>query len=140
MAQPGVTLRKCSLATVEHPEGAAAASHSLAALVAAAHLTHDVPDAAPAEIEAAARYVDDSLAAMPDVIRVGVRVASAAAYVVLSGIGRAPYRRQNATRRSSSAAILGRVGLPVIGEFNRLTRGLGLVAIFEQRGQGAEPR
>lgn len=124
---------ECSLATMDHPGGDAASPRSLAALVAVAHLAHDVPDAAPAEVAAAASYVDESLAAMPDVTRAGVHVASAAAYVGLSVIGRAPYRRQSPQQQSQGAQTLGRIALPVIGEFNRLTRGLGLVGVYEAR-------
>ncbi len=116
-----------------HPGGGAEPPRSLAALVAAAQLANDVPDAQPAEIEAAARYVDASVAGMPDITRAGVRVASAAASVVLGALGRSPYRRQSAQQRSRTARALGRLNLPVLGEFNRLTRGLGLVGVFEER-------
>ncbi len=107
---------------------------SLAALVAVAHLANDVPDAQTAETAAAARYVDDSIAAMPDVTRAGVRVASAAAYLALSVLGRSPYRRQSPEQRARSARAMAKVAMPVVSEFNRLTRGLALVGVYEQRG------
>lgn len=114
-------------------EAGPASARSFAALVATALVQHDVPDADAAEIAAAGRYVDDCVAAMPDVTRAGVTVASGLAYVALSVIGRAPYRRQSRKTRSASAVRLAGISLPVISEFSRLTRGLGLVGVFEQR-------
>lgn len=112
--------------------------YSVPALVAAALLAHDLPDSAVVEREAAARYVDDSVTAMPDVTRAGVKIASAAVYAALSVMGRAPYRRLSPDRQSQLAVRVARVPLPIIGEFSRLTRGLGLVGVFESR-QAAEP-
>lgn len=140
MAQPSVTERECSLAAMDQPGGGAAPPPSLAALVAAAHLAHDVPDVSQAELLAAAAYVDDSIAAMPDVTRAGVRVASAAAWAALSLLGKAPYGRQPPDRRSRSAGSLARLGLPVLGELTRLTRGLGLVSVYEQRSRDRATR
>lgn len=116
-----------------HPGGGAEPPGSLAALVAVAQLANDVPDARPDEIAAAVRYVDAAISGMPDITRAGVLVASVAAYVVLSALGRSPYRRQSAQQRSRTARALGRLNLPVLGEFNRLTRGLGLVGVYEER-------
>lgn len=112
--------------------------HSVPALVATALLAHDLPDSSPAERESAARYVDDSLRAMPDVTRAGVRIASAGVYVVLSLMGAAPYRRLRLERQAQLADRITRVRLPLVGEFGRLARGLGLVSVIERR-TGAKP-
>lgn len=109
------------------------------ALVAASLLAHDVPDATAAEQDAVAHYVMDSIAAMPDFTRLGVKVAGGAAYVALSVLARGPYRRQSAARRAELAARLVGVPLPVLGEFGRLTRGLGLVAVHESRYTRTQP-
>ncbi len=60
-------------------------------------------------------------------------MASIMFYVVLSIMGRRPYRRLAAQRQSELAARLASVSLPVLGEFVRLTRGLGLVGVYERR-------
>ncbi len=117
------------------PGGATGQARSLVALVATSLVAHDVPDATATELAAAGRYVDESLAAMPDVTRAGVTVASGVAYLALSVLGRAPYRRQSPATRSAGAVRLVRLPLPVIAEFGRLTRGLGLVGVFEHRDQ-----
>lgn len=125
---------------MEQLGAAAPPPRSLAALVAVAQLAHDVPAATPRDVAAAAAYVDDSVASMPDVTRAGVHLASAAAYVALSVIGGAPYRRQTPERRARSAYTLGRVRLPVVAEFNRLTRGLGIVGAYESRSRSEASR
>lgn len=109
------------------------AGASVPALVTAALLRHDLPDSTWEERDAAARYVDDSVAAMPDVTRFGVRVAGAAAYAALCVMARGSYRRRPEPERARLAARLVAVPLPVLGEFGRLTRGLGLVAVHEAR-------
>lgn len=106
---------------------------SIPALVALALLAHDVPDSSASERSSAASYVDESVAAMPDVTRAGVTMASIVVYVVLSIMGRRPFRRLPAQRQSELAARLASVSLPVLGEFVRLTRGLGLVGVYERR-------
>jgi hypothetical protein len=118
---------------MKHPGGGTGSRRSLAALVARAFVEHDVPDADAAEVSLAARYVDQSLAAMPDVTRAGVMVAAGAAYLALSLLGRSPYRMQSPATRSVSAIRLADLRVPILSEFCRLTRGLGLVGIFEQR-------
>lgn len=107
--------------------------YSIPALVATALLDRDLPDATDAELESASRYVDDSVAAMPDITRAGVRVASTLVYAGLSLLGRAPYRRQSPLVQAELAARLVALRLPVVAEFGRLTRGLGLVGVFERR-------
>jgi len=112
---------------------------SVPALVATALLAHDLPSSTEQERLEAAHYVDDSVAAMPDVTRAGVRLASAAVYVALSAMARAPYRRVDPQRQSELAATLAGVPLPILGEFSRLTRGLGLVGVFEHRNRALAP-
>ena len=70
---------------------------------------------------------------MPDVTRLGVAMASGLAYVALSALGRAPYRRQSPERRAATAARLAETRLPVLREFGRLTRGLAIVGVVERR-------
>lgn len=106
---------------------------SVPALVTESLLRHDLPASTWEERDAAARYVDDCVAAMPDFTRFGVRVAGAAAYSVLCVMARGSYRRRSEHERARLAARLASVPLPVLGEFGRLTRGLGLVAVHEQR-------
>lgn len=109
------------------------AAGRLPGLVAAAFIAHDVPDSTPLERAAAARYVDEMVAAMPDVMRFGVNIAGAVAYAALSGLGRRSFHRVDEARRSELVVRLGGVTLPVVSEFGRLTRGLGLARIYETR-------
>lgn len=111
--------------------------YSVPALVATALLAHDLPDSGPEEREAAARYVDDSVTAMPDVTRAGVALAGAAVYAALSLMGGGSYRRLSPERQSALAVRMAGVPLPIIGEFSRLTRGLGLVGVVEGRHREA---
>lgn len=106
---------------------------SVPALVATALLAHDLPDSSISERRRAASYVEESVAAMPDVTRAGVRLASIVVYAGLSVMARTPFRRAPLSRQSALAGRLGAVSLPVLGEFVRLTRGLGLVGIYEER-------
>ena len=109
---------------------------SVPALVASSLLRHDLPDVSPQECDAAAHYIDDSVAGMPDVTRFGVRIAGGAAYAALCVFARGSYRRSPEQQRAELAARLVGVPLPVLGEFGRLVRGLGLVAVHEHRGTG----
>jgi hypothetical protein len=106
---------------------------SVPGLLAASLLRHDLPESSWDERDEAARYVDDSVAAMPDFTRFGVRVAGAAAYGALCVLARGRYRRRPEAERARLAARLVGVPLPVLGELGRLTRGLGLVAVHERR-------
>lgn len=119
------------------PETETWAGASVPALVTADLLRHDLPDSTWEERDAASRYVDDSVAAMPDFTRFGVRIAGAAAYAALCVMARGSYRRRSESDRALLAARLAGVPLPILGEFGRLTRGLGLVAVHESRHQPA---
>lgn len=102
--------------------------------MATALLVHDVPDSTVEERDLAGRYVADSVAAMPDFTRFGVRVTGAVVYVVLSLLAARPFRSLPERRRTAVALKLTRFSVPLLGEFVRLTRGLGLVAVYERRG------
>lgn len=125
--------RTASVASKPMTATGATSARSFAATVAMALVAHDVPDATASEVAGAGRYVEDSLAAMPDVTRAGVRFASGIVYVALSLLGRAPYGSQDAATRTASAVRLAGTSLPVVSEFNKLTRGLGLVGVYELR-------
>lgn len=111
---------------------------SVPALVATALLAHDLPGSTPDERDAAARYVDDCVDAMPDFTRFGVKVSGAAVYLALSAMGRTSYRRLPEADRARLAARLMNTSLPILGEFGRLTRGLGLVGVHEARAARGE--
>lgn len=108
-------------------------ANNVVALVTQSMLHHDLPDATADEVTAAIDFVEDSVAAMPDVTRFGVRLASIVVYTLLSIQARAPFRRLPLGRRATVAHALAGKPLPIIGEFFRLTRGLGLVGAFEAR-------
>lgn len=110
---------------------------SVPALVSAALLSRELVDADDADVEAATREVNDSIRAMPDFTRFGVTVAAGAVYAALSVMGRKPFRAQPPERRSDLATTLMSVRLPVLGEFGALTRGLGLVRVYENRARTA---
>lgn len=114
---------------------AAALARSFPAEVAIALLRHDVPDATPAELDAAADYVDGSLAGMAELTRLGVLLASGAVYVALSVLGRSRYRSQDPETRSRQAARLAGSPLPLLVEFSRMARGLALAGLFEHRSR-----
>ncbi|MDO9495121.1 MAG: hypothetical protein Q7J48_05425 [Nocardioides sp.] len=111
----------------------ARAGDRLPGMVAAAFVAHDVPDSTPAERAEVARYVDDTVGSMPDVMRAGVRVAGLAAFGVLSIWARGRFDRVDEGRRAELASRLGGLALPGVGEFGRLTRGLGLACLYERR-------
>src|SRR5436190_1733792 len=71
--------------------------------------------------------------AMPDVLRAGVGVASGVDGTALSGLGRRRFGRLPIDRRATLAGRVAEANLPIAAEFARLTRGLGLVAVYEQR-------
>lgn len=93
----------------------------------------DLRDATDAELTAAAAHVEASIAGMPDAMRLGVRMVSLVAGVVLLVLGRRPFVRQPLPVQQRLLAVLVRIPLPGVAEFVRLTRGLGLVSVFEGR-------
>lgn len=107
-------------------------------LVAEAFLLRDLPDASPAERRAAAGEVEGRIAAMPDLMRLGVRVAGTASHLVLSVMARRRFDRASPERRAELVDRLERVPLPLVGEYVRLTRGLALAAVVEARTVPAE--
>lgn len=74
---------------------------------------------------------------MPDLMRLGVQIAGTVSYVVLSLLALRPFRRVAVARQAALVARLAKVSLPVVGEYIRLTRGLGLAAVVEARTTGA---
>ena len=108
-------------------------TRSLPAAVTVALVSGDLRDATDAELSAAAAHVEASIAGMPDAMRLGVRMVSAVAGVVLLVLGRRPFVRQPLPVQQRLLAVLVRIPLPGVAEFVRLTRGLGLVSVFEGR-------
>jgi hypothetical protein len=106
---------------------------SLAASVSQGMLVNDLPDVTPAEVAGALGYLERSVAAMPDVTRVGVGIASTVVGLGLGLVSRSPFRRLALDRRATLAGRLAGVSLPVVTEFVQLTRGLALVGVYEQR-------
>lgn len=104
----------------------------LAAGVAAALLRGDT-DATEVELAFVHDSVADSVDAMPDFLRTGVRGVSAFARLVLFGLERRRFEVVPAERQTALAGRLSLLPLPGIAEFVRLTRGLGLVSLYEAR-------
>ena len=93
----------------------------------------DVPSVGPAEAEVAGRYVEESVNGMPDTLRFGVRTAAALSGGLLAVLGRGRFSRLSDARRRAAVSGLARLPLPVVGEYVRLVRGLGLVSVYEGR-------
>ena len=70
---------------------------------------------------------------MPDTLRFGVRMAGLASSGLLSLLGRGRFRTLPADRQRAAVAKFADLSLPVVGEYVRLTRGLGLVSVYESR-------
>jgi hypothetical protein len=124
---------ECTLDPMTDSDTGRATRESIPSLVSAALLASDLPASTTAERAASCRYVDLSVAAMPDVTRAGVRAAAAAVYTALTVMGGRRFRRQSPERRAELATRLAAVQLPILSEFTRLTRGLGLVGVYEAR-------
>jgi hypothetical protein len=105
----------------------------VASAVSGALLVDDVPDATAAEVEFALANLRDSIAAMPDVLRAGVGIASRVVGGGLWGASMGRFGRMSAAARSPYAQRLASAGLPVMAEFTRLSRGLGLAGVYEHR-------
>jgi hypothetical protein len=93
-------------------------------------LAVDLPEAGDDEIREAAAAAAAHAAGMPDLSRVGIRFAG----VVLVSACVVPARGHLAglpsRRRGQLLAQLG--GLPFVGEYLRLARGLGLVCYYDR--------
>ncbi len=92
-------------------------------------LTWEVPGAADDDVRAAARLAAEHAAGMPDLSRFGVRVAGAATVAVCLLPARGHLARLPAGRRGRLVAGLGR--FPLVGEYVRLARGVGLVSYYD---------
>jgi hypothetical protein len=108
----------------------------LAPVVASALVRGD-SDATAVELLEVERSVHDSLGAMPDTLRFGVNGVSLLAEGALLVLGRADFRSQPTARRVGLARRLSALPLPGMAEFARLTRGLGLVSLYEGRDAAA---
>jgi hypothetical protein len=106
---------------------------ALAREVTQALVAVDVPQAGQDEVEAAGRYVEESIQEMPDTLRFGVRTAGVLCGGLLAVLGRGRFSRLPEARRRAAVSGLARLSLPVVGEYVRLSRGLGLVAVYEGR-------
>lgn len=92
-------------------------------------LTWEVPGAGDDDVRAAASLASDHAAGMPDFNRFGVRVAGAVAVAVCLLPARGHLARLPAGRRGRLVARLG--PFPLVGEYVRLARGMGLVAYYD---------
>ncbi len=108
-------------------------SRSLPFLLTRALVRNDIPDATDVEVEAAAAKVQASIDWMPDFTRFGVRLTSTALEAALIGRYRAPFGRLSPKRQQAIANRLADTSLPVLTELIRLTRGLGIVSVYEAR-------
>ena len=80
-----------------------------------------------------------SVAAMPDVLRMGVAGVSLVAGVVLSLLERGDFAAAPIERQAELARRLSVLPVPGLAEFVRLTRGLGLVSLYESRSEATTP-
>jgi hypothetical protein len=108
-------------------------SRSLPFLLTCALVRNDIPDATEDEVVAAAAKVVDSIESMPDVTRYGVRVTATVLNAALTTYCRAPFGCLPAERQQVVANRLAGNSLPILSEFVRLTRGLGIVSVYESR-------
>jgi hypothetical protein len=104
---------------------------STAALVSASLLPAELPSSTQTQRLAAIRYVEDSIDAMPDSTRWGVRLVGTGVYLVLSVLCGRSFGRAAEDRRSLMARRLLGLPLPLVSEYARLTRGLALVGAIE---------
>ena len=71
---------------------------------------------------------------MPDVTRVGVRMAERACVSLLSVAAGGSFAAAPADRRAAALARVEGLGLPLVGEYLRLVRSLALVAAHGEPG------
>jgi hypothetical protein len=96
-------------------------------------LIDDVPDATADERADAAAEVRRGIAAMPDVLRAGLGLASRVVDAGLCALVRRRFADASPAVRAAAAQRVAGAGLPVTVEFARLSRALGLAAIYERR-------
>ncbi len=108
-------------------------SRSLPFLLTRALVRNDIPDVTDVEVEATAAKVQASIDLMPDITRFGVRLTSTALEAALTACCHAPFGRLSPERQRAIANRLADTSLPVLTEFIRLTRGLGIVSVYEAR-------
>jgi hypothetical protein len=95
-------------------------------------LAVDVPEVDETILRAAASAAAAQAAGMPDLTRLGVRLVGTLVLAVCLLPARGNLARLPAERRGRLVAKLGR--LPLIGEYVRLARGLGLVSYYDLVG------
>ena len=93
-------------------------------------LSVDVPDADAATVQAVAAAAAEHAAGMPDVTRLGVRAVGALVLVACVLPARGHVARLPAQRRGRLLTRVGR--LPLLGDYIRLARGVGLVCYYER--------
>lgn len=98
-------------------------------------VTIDQPGADEATIGAVADEAAAHAAGMPDLTRFGVRMTGALLVVACLLPARGHLSRLPAGRRGQVLARM--VGLPLVGEYVRLARGVGLVCFYD-RADGAD--
>jgi hypothetical protein len=108
-------------------------SRSLPFLLTRALVRNDIPDATDDEVEAAAAKVQASIESMPDVTRFGVRITATALDAGLAAYCGESFGRLSPKRQKALAIRLADTSLPILTEFVRLTRGLGIVSVYECR-------
>jgi hypothetical protein len=108
-------------------------SRSLPFLLTRALVRNDIPDATGDEVEAAAAKVHASIESMSDFTRLGVRITATVLDVGLVAYCGAPFGRLPQERQQELASRLAGTTLPILTEFVRLTRGLGIVSVIESR-------
>ena len=103
---------------------------SLFEVVVEGLLAVDLPDAGDDTIRAVAADAAALAAGMPDVTRLGVRLAGALLWSACLVPARGHLAQLPAQRRGRLLARVGR--LPVVGEYLRLARGIGLVCYYDR--------
>ena len=93
-------------------------------------LVVDLPDAGDDTIRAVAADAAALAAGMPDLTRLGVRVAGALLWSACLVPARGPLARLPAQRRGRLLVRVAR--LPLVGEYLRLARGIGLVCYYDR--------
>jgi len=93
-------------------------------------LVVDLPDAGDDTIRAVAADAAALAAGMPDLTRLGVKVAGALLWSACLVPARGRLARLPAQRRGRLLVRVGR--LPLVGEYLRLARGIGLVCYYDR--------